>query len=33
MWPENADSQENADLVTFSEEIVNRKIYFLCSEI
>ena len=27
MWP---NPQENADLVTFTEEIVNGKLYFLC---
>ena len=25
------NSQESADLVTFTEEIFNEKIYFLCS--
>ena len=28
MWP---NPQENADLVTFTEEIVNGKLHFLCS--
>ena len=26
------NSQETADLVTFPEEILNGKLYFLCSE-
>ena len=30
MWP---ISQETADLVTFTEEILNGKIHFLCSDI
>ena len=29
MWP---NPQESADLVTFTEEILNRKLHFLCSE-
>ena len=29
MWP---NPQKNADLVTFTEEILNAKIHFLCSE-
>ena len=29
MWP---DPQETADLVTFTEEILNGKLHFLCSE-
>ena len=29
MWP---NPQETADLVTFTEEIRNGKIYFLCSD-
>ena len=28
MWP---DPQESADLVTFTEETLNGKLYFLCS--
>ena len=28
MWP---NPQETADLVTFTEETVNGKLYFLCS--
>ena len=28
MWP---DLQENADLVTFTEEILDGKLHFLCS--
>ena len=28
MWP---NSQETADLVTFTEEILNGKLHFLCS--
>ena len=28
MWPH---PQENADLVTFTEEILNEKLHFLCS--
>ena len=28
MWP---NPQEITDLVTFTEEIVNGKVYFLCS--
>ena len=28
MWP---NPQETVDLVTFTEEIVNGKLYFLCS--
>ena len=28
MWP---NPQETMDLVTFSEEIINGKLYFLCS--
>ena len=28
MWP---SSQETADLVTFTEEILNEKLHFLCS--
>ena len=28
MWP---NPQETADLVTFTEEILNEKLYFLCS--
>ena len=28
MWP---NPQETADLVTFTEEILNAKMYFLCS--
>ena len=30
MWP---NSQETADLVTFTEEIVNGKLLFLCIKI
>ena len=30
MWP---NSQFPADLVTFTEEILNRKFHFLCSDI
>ena len=30
MWP---NPQESADLVTFTEEILNGKVHFLCSEI
>ena len=30
MWPY---PQETADLVTFTEEIVNRKLHFLCSDL
>ena len=29
MWP---NPQETADLVTFTEEILNEKLHFLCSE-
>ena len=29
MWP---NPQETADLVTFSEEILNGKLHFLCTE-
>ena len=29
MWP---NPQESADLVTFTEEILNGKLHFLCSE-
>ena len=29
MWP---NSQETADLVTFTEEILSGKLHFLCSE-
>ena len=29
MWP---DPQETSDLVTFTEEILNGKLHFLCSE-
>ena len=29
MWP---NPQEAADLVTFTEEILNGKLHFLCSE-
>ena len=29
MWP---NLQETADLLTFTEEILNRKLHFLCSE-
>ena len=29
MWP---NPQEIADLVTFTEEILNGKLHFLCSE-
>ena len=29
MWP---NPQETADLVTFTEEILNGKLHFLCSE-
>ena len=29
MWP---SPQETDDLVTFTEEILNRKFYFLCSD-
>ena len=29
MWPY---PQETADLVTFTEEILNGKLYFLCSD-
>ena len=28
MWP---DPQETADFATFTEEILNGKLYFLCS--
>ena len=28
MWP---NPQETVDLVTFAEEILNRKLHFLCS--
>ena len=28
MWP---NSQETADLATFTEEILNAKLHFLCS--
>ena len=28
MWP---DPQQTADLVTFTEEILNRKFHFLCN--
>ena len=28
MWP---NPQETADLVTFTEEILNEKLHFLCS--
>ena len=28
MWP---NTQETADLVTFTEEMLNGKLYFLCS--
>ena len=28
MWP---NAQETADLVTFTEEILNEKVHFLCS--
>ena len=28
MWP---NPQETADLVTFTEEIINGKLYFLCN--
>ena len=28
MWP---NSQKTADLVTFTEEVLNGKLYFLCS--
>ena len=28
MWP---NSQETTDLATFTEEILNEKLYFLCS--
>ena len=30
MWP---NPQETADLVTFTEEILNGKLHFLCSEV
>ena len=30
MWP---NGQETADLLTFTEEILNRKLHFLCSGI
>ena len=30
MWP---NLQKTVDLVTFTEEILNRKLHFLCSEI
>ena len=30
MWP---NLQETADLVTFTEEILDRKIHFLCSDL
>ena len=30
MWP---NTQDTADLVTFTEENLNRKLHFLCSEI
>ena len=29
MWP---NPQETSDLVTFTEKILNGKLYFLCSE-
>ena len=29
MWP---NPQETADLVTFTEEILNKKLHFLCSD-
>ena len=29
MWP---NPQENADLVTFTEKLLNRKLHFLCSD-
>ena len=29
MWP---NAQETADFVTFTEEILNGKLYFLCSD-
>ena len=29
MWP---NPQEPADLVTFTEEILNEKLHFLCSD-
>ena len=29
MWP---NPQKNADLVTLSEEILNEKLHFLCSD-
>ena len=29
MWP---NPQETADLVTYTEEILNGKLHFLCSE-
>ena len=29
MWP---NTQETADLVTFTEEILNRKLHLMCSE-
>ena len=29
MWP---NPQETADLVTFTEETLNRKLHFLCSD-
>ena len=28
---ETAETQETADLVTFAEEVLNGKLYFLCS--
>ena len=30
MWP---NPQETADLVTFTEEILNGKLHFLCSDV
>ena len=30
MWP---NSQETTDLVTFTEEIYNGKLHFLCSDV
>ena len=30
MWP---NPQETADLVTLTEEILNKKLHFLCSEL
>ena len=30
MWP---DPQETADLITFTEKILNGKLHFLCSKI